>query len=99
MILKQEDIFKALQKDRDLLKGYGVKSLGLFGSFARGENSEDSDLDFVVEFEKKSFDGYMDLKEHLERTFGRKVDLVIADALKPRLKPIIQGETVNVPGL
>ncbi len=71
---------------RETIKSYGVKRLGLFGSAARGEGRKTSDLDFVVEFEKKSFDSYMDLKAFLEELFHRRIDLVLADANKPRLR-------------
>jgi len=52
-----------------------------------------------VEFEHKSFDAYMDLKEFLESLFGCPVDLVLADSLKPRLRESILKETVHAPGL
>lgn len=77
----------------------GVRRLGLFGSAARGETTDASDLDFLVEFEKKTFDGYMDLKFLLESLFGCPVDLVIAETIKPRLRPFILKELVHAPGL
>ena len=58
-----------------------------------------SDLDFVVEFEQKSFDAYMDLKAYLEELLGRRVDLVVAEAIKPRLRDTILGEALHAPGL
>jgi len=57
------------------------------------------DLDFLVEFQTKSFDAYMDLKDLLEQWFGRPVDLVLADALKPALRDKVLRETVYAPGL
>jgi len=77
----------------------GVRKLGLFGSVARGDAREGSDLDFVVEFERKSFDAYMDLKLFLEGLFGCRIDLVLADGIKPRLKPVILDEAVYAQGL
>jgi predicted nucleotidyltransferase len=78
----------------DLNKRYGVKRIGLFSSFVRGEQKETSDVDVLVEFEKeaKTFDNYMNLKFFLEDIFGRKVDLVIIDALKPDIKERILKE-------
>jgi len=75
---------------------FGVKRIGIFGSFARGEEREDSDLDVLVVFEEgqKTFDNYMDLKFYLEDLFGREVDLVTERALKPQLKDIIMKEVV-----
>jgi hypothetical protein len=55
-------------------------------------------LDFVVEFERKSFDAYMDLKFLLEDLFGCSVDLVLKEAIKPRLREAILGEAVHAPG-
>jgi len=95
----REEILKILEENRNTIRGYGVRRLGLFGSFARGECSEVSDLDFVAEFEKKSFDAYMDLKMFLEELFGCPVDLVISDTIKPRLRKIILGEAIHAPGL
>ena len=75
---------------------FGVRRIGIFGSFARGEEREDSDLDVLVVFEEgqKTFDNYMDLKFYLEDLFGREVDLVTERALKPQLKDIIMKEVV-----
>lgn len=95
----REQIFEEIQRNLDSVRGFGVKRLSLFGSAVRNESSDTSDLDFVVEFTRKTFDAYMDLKGYLEGLFGCHVDLVIADAIKPRLRPIILKEAVHVPGL
>ncbi len=71
----------------------------MFGSAARNEASDTSDLDFLVEFDRKSFDNYMDLKFFLEDLLGRPVDLVLKEAIKPRLREPILAEAVNAPGL
>ena len=99
MVKSREEILKILEKNRNVIRGYGVRRLGLFGSCARGECNEVSDLDFVVEFEKKSFDAYMDLKLLLEKLFDCQVDLVISDSIKPRLRSLILGEAIHAPGL
>lgn len=93
------DILRMLEDNADAIRRFGVIRLGLFGSHARGTAQPTSDLDFVVEFETKSFDAYMDLKAYLERLFGRRVDLVVADAVKPRLRSAILDEAVHAPGL
>jgi predicted nucleotidyltransferase len=95
----REAILKVLEEHRDAAHGYGVRRLGLFGSCDRGECSETSDLDFVVEFETKSFDAYMDLKAFLEELFECPIDLVISDTIKPRLRATILGEAIHAPGL
>ena len=52
-------------------------------------------LDLLVELQPKTFDAYMDVKLFIERALGRKVDLVLADAVKPRLRPMILAEAVR----
>ncbi|MDD3248307.1 MAG: nucleotidyltransferase family protein [Methanosarcina sp.] len=75
---------------------FGVKRIGIFGSFVRGEEKAGSDIDVLVEFDetKTTFDNYMDLKFYLEDLFKREVDLVIESSIKPRLKDNIMREVV-----
>lgn len=87
-----------LASRKDDLSALGVRSIGLFGSAARGEASADSDLDFVVELRSHTFDAYMGVKESLERMFGRRVDLVLKGAIKPALRERIGRETVHAEG-
>ena len=76
---------------------YQVKSLGVFGSFVRGEATANSDLDLLVEFKGDvTFDNYMDLKFLLEDLFKRKIDLVIKEDIKPQIRERILEETVYV---
>ncbi len=89
-----ERILAKLEGHKPELRRLGVRSIGLFGSAARGESAPTSDLDFLVELDRKTFDAYMDVKEFLEKTFGCHVDLVLADNLKPRLRDTILRETV-----
>jgi len=95
----KKEILKALGANEAKIKSFGVRTLSLFGSSARAEDTSESDLDFVVEFEKKSFDSYMDLKLFLEDLFDRPVDLVLADGIKPRLRATILREAIHAPGL
>ena len=91
------DAISTLKEHEKLIRQkFGVKRIGIFGSFARGEEKEDSDLDVLVVFEEgqKTFDNYMDLKFYLEDLFGREVDLVTENALRPQLKDIIMKEVV-----
>ena len=81
----------------NLKQQYQVKSLGIFGSYVRGEATENSDLDLLVEFEYNlTFDNYMNLKFFLEDLFNKKIDLVIKEDLKPQISQFILEETVNV---
>jgi len=99
MARAKEDIFRILDFHKEAIRGFGVKSLSLFGSAVRGEATDDSDLDFIVEFETKTFENYMDLKFFLEDLFQCKVDLVIPETIKPLLRPQIMSELENVPGI
>ena len=91
----RDEILAAIDAHADDLRRLGAKSLALFGSIARGEGSDSSDIDLLVELQPKTFDAYMDVKLFLERALGRKVDLVLADAVKPRLRPMILAEAVR----
>lgn len=97
--LTREHILAAIGGEAAELRRMGVKSLALFGSMARGEGTTTSDIDLLVELEPKTFDTYMDAKLFLERLLGRSVDLVLAEAVKPRLRPTILAEAVHAAGL
>lgn len=75
---------------------YHVRQIGVFGSFARGEEKEGSDVDVLIEFEEghKTFDNFIELKYFLEELFARSVDLVTISALKPQLKEGILQEVI-----
>ncbi len=93
--MSRETILKLIDTNREQLHKLGVRELGLFGSFARGEARPDSDVDFFVDLEQKSFDRYMAVKELLEDVLCRKVDLVLKSAIKPRLREVILREAVR----
>jgi len=99
-MLTAKEILKLIQQNKERIRRYGVKRIGLFGSYLKGEQKEDSDIDILVEFEKgkKTFDNYMELKFFLEDLFKRKIDLVIAESVKPELKKYIM-ESVRYAGL
>ncbi|MGI0482273.1 nucleotidyltransferase family protein [Geminocystis sp. CENA526] len=85
LIEHKQDIFSKLQENSQTLKSYGVKQCGLFGSFRRGEATENSDIDLLIEFEPelKTFMNFMDLCFFLEDLFGRKVDVLTPESLSP----------------
>lgn len=92
-MLARESIMSELRKRRkELASRFGVKRIGLFGSYVRGEAVEASDIDFLVEFDTPTFDHYMDLKFFLEKLFGVSVDLVSSDAVKPRLQTYVDRD-------
>ena len=81
----------------DLRERYGVESLGIFGSYARGEQREDSDLDVLVEFFRTpDLFEFVALKHELSDILGINVDLVMKDALKPRIGKRILQEVIQV---
>ena len=94
----ESKVLQILSESAAALKHLGVRRLGLFGSFARGEGRPDSDVDVLAELEAPTFDAYMDTKFLLEARLHRRVDLVLSHTLKPALKDRVLAETVNVPG-
>ncbi len=90
-MLTAESILGVLAGNQVRIRDLGVRRIGLFGSFVRGEEHEESDIDILVEFVegKRSFDTYMDLKFFLEDLFRRKVALVARDAIKSGFRPYI----------
>lgn len=94
-----KEILRVIEANREDIRRFGVRKIGVFGSVVRGEATEDSDLDFLVELEKETFRAYMGLKSFLEQLFGRKVDLVLIDTIKPRLRDSILGEVQYAEGL
>ncbi|MCK5624707.1 nucleotidyltransferase domain-containing protein [Candidatus Pacearchaeota archaeon] len=83
--LTGKDVLGKIQKEKEQLKKIGVKKIGLFGSFVKGKQKKESDIDFLVEFQKDTFDNYMNLLILLENLLKRRIDLVIEKNLKPEL--------------
>jgi hypothetical protein len=81
----------------ELRRSFGVTSLSLFGSAARDEAREGSDIDILVEFDRPAtFHNYFDLKFRLEELLCRPVDLVTDKALRAELRPRIERELIHV---
>jgi predicted nucleotidyltransferase len=88
-------IEKILKENKSLLHDkYKVEKIGLFGSYARGEESEKSDIDILVKFYAPIGWEFIDLKDFLEEILNRKVNLVTIKASKPQLKDEILKEVV-----
>jgi predicted nucleotidyltransferase len=83
--LTKKKIINTLEKNKDKLRVYSVKNIGLFGSHNSGVAKENSDIDLLVTFGSVSYDNYIELKMLLEKLLRRKVDLIIEKDLKPRL--------------
>jgi len=94
----RDEVMKTLRGELLFLrKKYGVKRLGLFGSYSRDEATEESDIDILVAFERPiGFFDFIGLEEYLKEKLGAEVELVTEDALKPIIKPRVTRETVYV---
>lgn len=80
-----------------VLKRYGVKKAGIFGSVVRGEENKESDIDILVEIDRRmSLFEFAGLKIDLEEILGRKVDLGEYSAIKPIIKEQILSEEVSI---
>ncbi len=90
-------IIDILREQEHTLKRYHVKRIGLFGSYAHGTPTPKSDIDLLVEFERPSFDDFMDLAASLEKLFGKKVDLLTPIGLKSiRVKGVARRITQHL---
>lgn len=91
--MTRKNIEKILKSQKQLLKEkFQVKKIGVFGSFARGEESKDSDIDILVEFYEPIGWEFFDLQDYLKDILRREVDLVTKKALKPQIKTVILNE-------
>jgi len=91
----KDDILRVIREIQTELAGrFTVRRIGVFGSFTKGGEGTESDVDIIVELAKPTFDNYMDLKFRLEDVLKRPVDLAMADTVKPRIKPIIEQEVI-----
>ena len=97
-VKSRDEIFSLLQAHQQEIQGFGVKRIGVFGSFVRGEQDANSDVDILVEFEpsQKTFDHFMKLAFFLDDLFGRKAELVTTEALSPYIGPHILREVEYV---
>ena len=94
----KQELLAAITSNSEVIKGYGVSNLGLFGSFSKGTFTETSDVDLLVDFfpEQKTFDNFMELSFFLEELLGRKVELVTPQSLSKFIAPHILNEVENV---
>ena len=86
MISKAEIINKLKELKPTLQSDYSVKEIGLFGSFSNDTFNQDSDIDILVELYQPIGWKFFSLEIYLEKTFGRKIDLVTKSALKDQLR-------------
>ncbi|MGA9100116.1 MAG: nucleotidyltransferase family protein [Methanotrichaceae archaeon] len=90
--MKVIDILRS--HEQEIKERFAVKRIGLFGSFVRGEETETSDIDILVEFEDPTFRNFMNLAFFLEDLFGRRVDLLTPEGISQRIRPFVEKEVV-----
>ncbi len=97
-IQNKADLLLILKRNSTRIKSYGVNSLSLFGSFAKGTETSSSDVDLLVNFDpqKKGYDNFMELSFFLEDLLGRKVELVTPQSLSKYIGPHILQQAEHV---
>jgi len=90
-----DDLLKILRDHHLLLEGYNVSKIGVFGSVARGDSTEKSDIDLLVAFKATpDLFAFMELQEKLEALLGRRVDLATEDMLHETMRSTILAEAI-----
>lgn len=97
--LNAQAILDALAEHSEKLYALGARKLGLFGSFVRGEQTADSDIDILVTMARPDYFAFTDVMFYLEDLFGRKVDLVPEKNLRKELRSFILREVIDVEAL
>ncbi|HUU60642.1 MAG TPA: nucleotidyltransferase family protein [Phycisphaerae bacterium] len=95
--MKRDEALRILSENRERLKGFSVKSLAIFGSVARDEAAESSDIDVLVEFEPDAHVGlfaFVRLQRFLAGILGCRVDLATREALRERMRDRILKEAI-----
>ena len=97
-ITTKETILKLIRTHRLRIKDFGVRKVGLFGSFVRNRQNPASDIDLLIEFEKdkKNFDNFIQLNFYLEDLLKRRVEIVTTESLSPYIGPYVLKEVVYV---
>lgn len=95
----KEYILVTLKKNKSVLSGFGIKDIGLFGSYARGEQSDKSDIDILIDFipEMENYDNYMAVYDFFESLFqNERVEIVTKNGLSPYIGSKILNEVMYV---
>ena len=99
-MLTKEEILQYLFENKELFRDkYNIIKLGIFGSFARDEQTEDSDIDIIIEMDRNTeeiFEKRLELKNTLKSYFHKEIDVCHSRAIKPIFKDYIQNEAIYV---
>ena len=92
--LTRQQILSDLRRNQSILKRCKGRKIGLFGSFARNEQTSKSDIDFLVDFKEATYDNLLELHEQLRKLYGRKIELVTPLGLSKHIKPYVEDEVL-----
>ena len=98
MVNSKQQIINLIVKNKQAFRSLGAKKVGLFGSFARGEQTRESDVDLLVDFlpEQKSYRNFLNVADLAERLLNRKVEVLTPQSLSPYLAPYIEKDVTYV---
>jgi predicted nucleotidyltransferase len=96
MYTKEQILYILGKKKPELVGRYPISELGIFGSYARGDYNEESDIDILVDFNDRIGIGFIALAHVLEDLFHQKIDLVSRRAIKPRYLPFVEKSLIQV---
>lgn len=96
--MTKKEIKNIILKNKQLLDKYEVRSISLFGSYVRGEQREESDIDLLVDFKVSSYDNFINLIFKLEELFNKNVTVVTPKGLSPYIRPQILKEAEKIEG-
>lgn len=98
-VQNKETLLSLISSNRTRISNYGVRTLGLFGSFARNEQTDSSDVDLLVDFEtdKETYRNFIGFAYFMEELLGRRVEVVTRNGLSPYIGPHILKEVQDVP--
>lgn len=96
--LNRDSILRMLREHNQTIAGYGARRIGLFGSFRKGSQTGESDVDLLVEFEpgRKTYANFIGLALYLEEILEREVELITPESLSPYIGPAIIDEAEYV---
>jgi len=90
--MTKEEVKQILSRNKEILEKYKVKSIALFGSYVRNEQSQDSDVDLLVELEEPTYDNFTHLVFTLEELLKKEINLVPRGSLSPYIEPYVEKE-------